>query len=430
MRAIITNFGSAGDLQPYLALIMEMKRHGHEVAFAFSPHFRETIQRHGVEFIPVGPNFQRVQYDIITTSVATPNIDDSAEAMYTMFAPLVAALPQMFSELSEACRDADVLISGPLQPASRMIHELTGIPFVSIQDSHFGGGGTPAYQQATTSLINPFRVKLGLPPLRYPLTHDANSPQLALYATSRHVLPPPPDWPSQYHMVGYFFFDDDRWQPGPELVRFLEEGEPPIVFTFSSMSHADTESVTELLIDTIRMVGRRAIIQKGWSGLANCATPPGVLACGFAPHTWLFPHAACVVHHGGAGTSAAAFRAGVPAVFVPHAADQPLWGQLAHELGLTVEPIHILDLTADALAEAITKMLTNPSYKEANMKLSETIRADQGVRRARELIEQLVYKIGLREERQVQAFINLNREDKINRRKQYQLLQRSKKRSH
>jgi len=414
MRAIITNFGSAGDLQPYLALIMEMKRHGHEVAFAFSPHFRETIERHGVEFISVGPNFQKVQYDIITTSVATPNIDDSAEGMYAMFAPLVAALPQMFGELSEACRNADVLISGPLQPACRMIHELTGIPFVSIQDSHFGGGGTPAYQQATTSLINPFRAQFGLPPLRYPLTHDANSPQLALYATSRHVLPPPPDWPSHYHMVGYFFFDDSSWQPDPELVRFLEEGDPPIIITFSSMSHTDPESVTALLIETIRMVGRRAIIQEGWSGLAKCEMPPGVFATGFAPHTWLFPHAAAVVHHGGAGTSAAAFRAGVPAVFVPHAADQPLWGQLAHELGLTVEPIHILDLTAEALAEAISEVLTEPRYKEANVKLSEAVKADQGVRRARELIEQLVYRIGLQEQEQAQAFVDLNREDKIN----------------
>jgi UDP:flavonoid glycosyltransferase YjiC (YdhE family) len=193
------------------------------------------------------------------------------------------------------------------------------------------------------------------------------------------------------------------------------------------MSHTDPESVTALLIETIRMVGRRAIIQEGWSGLAKCAMPRGVLATGFAPHTWLFPHAACVVHHGGAGTSAAAFRAGVPAVFVPHAADQPLWGQLAHELGLTVEPIHILDLTAEALASAISEILTKPRYKEANVKLSEGVKADQGVRRARELIEQLVYRIGLQEQRKAPAF-DLNREDKINRRKQYQQLQRSRKR--
>src|SRR6185369_10388007 len=139
MRAIITNFGSAGDLQPYLALIMEMSRHGHDVAFAFSPHFEKSVVRHGVEFIPIGPDFEKAQYEIITQSVATPNIDYAADHMRAMFAPLTAALPQMFEEMSAACRDADVLISGPLQPASPMIHELTGIPFVSIQDAHFFG---------------------------------------------------------------------------------------------------------------------------------------------------------------------------------------------------------------------------------------------------------------------------------------------------
>jgi sterol 3beta-glucosyltransferase len=405
---------------------MEMKRHGHDVAFAFSPHFREAVRDHGVEFIPVGPDFHRVQHDIITTSVATPDIDDSAAGMYAMFAPLVASLPQMFRELSEACRNADVLISGPLQPASRVIHELTGIPFVSIQDSHFGGGGTPAYQLATTSLINPFRAQFGLPPLRYPLTHDANSPQLALYATSRHVLPPPPDWPSHYHMIGFFFFDDSLWRPDPDLVRFLDDGEPPIVITFSSMTHTDPNAVTDLLLTALEIVGRRALIQKGWSGLANRPIPPNLFATGFVPHTWLFPHASCVVHHGGAGTAAAAFRAGVPAVFVPHAADQPLWGQLACELGLTVEPIHILDLTAEKLAAAIIKVTADPRYRKANQELSEKIKAERGLSRARELIEELVNRIGL--SNNIETRERQDRDVKTNRRRQYQQMQRSRKR--
>jgi sterol 3beta-glucosyltransferase len=398
MRAVITNFGSAGDVQPYLALIMEMRRHGHEVAFAFSPHFRSSIERHGVEFIPIGPDFQQMQYDIITTAVSTPNIDNSADHMYSLFEPLVAALPQMFDELSEACRNADVLISGPLQPASRMLHELTSIPFVSIQEAHFGGGGTPAYQQATTALINPFRAQYGLPPLHHPLTHDANSPQLALYAISRHVLPPPPDWPPHYHMTGYFFFDDPSYQPYTELVEFLAAGEPPLVITFGSMTHDDPQAVTEVLLEAIEQVGCRAIIQQGWSGLARRQMPDKVHAAGFVPHTWLFPHASCVVHHGGGGTAAAAFRVGAPNVFVPHAADQPLWAQLAHEMGLTVPPIPFLELTAERLAAAITETLSEARYREVAARLREKIASEPGVKLAAELIEELVYKVGLHEE--------------------------------
>lgn len=408
---------------------MELSRHGHDVAFAFSPHFEKAIARHDVEFIPIGPDFEKAQYEIITESVATANIDYAADHMHAMFAPLTAALPQMFDELSAACRDADVLISGPLQPASPMIHELTGIPFVSIQDAHFFGSGTPAYQQTTAGLINPFRELHGLPPMKNPLTHDANSPQLALYATSRHVLPPPSDWPAHHHMVGYFFFEDARWRPEPELVDFIAAGEAPVVFTFSSMTHVDPEAVTELLLEGIRLVGCRAIIQHGWSGLAQRQMPSNVYATGFAPHTWLFEHASCVVHHGGAGTGAAAFRAGAPSVFVPHVADQPMWAQLAHEMQLTVPPIPISELTAARLAQSVSEVLTTPRYREAAAALRDKIRAEPGVKKARLLIEDLVSKIGLHNERRAVETAGIDSlEDRANRRKKYQQQQRSRKR--
>jgi UDP:flavonoid glycosyltransferase YjiC (YdhE family) len=433
VRAIITNFGSAGDVHPYLALIMELKRRGHDVAFAFSPQFRSAIEQHGVEFIPIGPDFQQTQYDIITTAVSTPNIDYSAEKMRDLFIPLIAALPQMFRELKDACADADVLISGPLQPASRMIHELTGMPLVSIQEAHFGGGGTLEYQEATTSLVNPFRAQFGLPPLRHPLTHDANSSQLALYAMSKHVMPAPPDWPPHYHMTGYFFFDDDSYQPDPDLLRFIESGEPPVAVTFGSMTHDDPQRVTQVLLEAIGRVGCRAIIQQGWSGLARCEMPQNVFAAGFVPHAWLFPRISCAVHHGGGGTAAAAFRAGAPSIFVPHAADQPLWAQLAHEMGLTVPPIPFLELTAESLADALKTTLLDHRYRQATAELNRKMKAERGVKTAADLIEQMVSKIGLREDGSEQwtdkAYEHgQSRQGKNNRRKLYQQQQRSKRR--
>jgi len=87
VRIVITNFGSAGDVQPYLALIMELRRRGHDVAFAFSPHFAPMIEQHGVEFIPIGPDFQKAQYDIITTAVASPDLANSSDHIYSLFAP-------------------------------------------------------------------------------------------------------------------------------------------------------------------------------------------------------------------------------------------------------------------------------------------------------------------------------------------------------
>jgi sterol 3beta-glucosyltransferase len=428
MRAVVTNFGSTGDVQPYLALAVELHRHGHQPVLVFPPNFASLNDRLGLEYISIGPNLQNIQGDIIA---ALQTNSDSADQMYSLFTPLVTALPEMFRILSEACQSADILISGPMQPASRMIHELTAIPFISVQENHFGGGGSLAFQQASASLINPFRARYGLPPLRSPLTQDANSPQLALYAMSRHVCQPPPDWPEHHYMTGYFFLDGEQGVPDAGLAQFISSGDPPVTFTFGSMTHDDPKRVTAILLEAIRMADCRAVIQKGWSGLGGLPLPPNAYVTEFAPHAWLFPLSACVVHHGGAGTSAAAFRAGVPAVFVPHNFDQPVWGELAYEMGLTVKPIPIQELSAERLANALKTVLTTPAYEQAAGAIREKIRGEHGVKRARELIEELVEKIGLHRGASAGAETDDNqaedREEKRNRRKQYQQLRRSRR---
>jgi sterol 3beta-glucosyltransferase len=171
MRAVVTNFGSTGDILPYLALSVELHRHGHELVVAFPPYYTSLVEQFGLAFCPVGPDLREVQNNVI---VGMQTVPDSIAHMRALFAPLAAALPQMYRELCDICRDADVLISGPSQPASRMVHETTGIPFVSSQENHFGGGGTLAFQQASASLVNPFRAQLGLPPIRNPDIGDAN----------------------------------------------------------------------------------------------------------------------------------------------------------------------------------------------------------------------------------------------------------------
>lgn len=429
MRAILTNFGTTGDFLPYLALAVELRRHGHQPVLAYPPYYAWLAERYGMEFISIGPDLQTIQSNII---VAMHTMPDTVEEMCALFAPLALALPQMYHELRAACRDADVLISGPMQPASRMVHETTGIPFVSSQENHFGGGGTPAFQQATASLINPFRAQFGLRPLCHPVTHDANSPQLALYAMSRHISPPPIDWPAHYHMTGFFFLDDDAWQPDPELAAFMAAGEPPVVVTFGSMAHDDPGALTDLILEAIRRAGCRAVIQQGWSGLAQQKLPPNIYAVGYVPHTWLFPRAACIVHHGGPGTAAAAFRAGVPSVFVPHTFDQPVWAALAHDLGYAGPPIPYQELTAARLGAAITMTLATPRYYQLAAEISQKIWSEQGVQKARHSIEQLVYKIGLQREEAVAIPQDgdhaAKRDEKISRRRSYQHKQLSRRR--
>jgi sterol 3beta-glucosyltransferase len=216
---VLTNFGSLGDLQPFLALDTEMRRHGHAPLLAFSLYFRSRVEALRLDFVPIGPDLQAIQNNANVTMRTQPDSDDRVEEILS---PLIAALSQAFSELSHVCSEADILISGAAQPAARMAHETSGIPFVSVRFSHFGGIGSPLPRNSSAALINSFRAQLGLVPLRDPLTIDANSSQLVLYAMSRYVGSPQLNWPSHYHITRYLFLDDEQWDPRRKIVDFIE----------------------------------------------------------------------------------------------------------------------------------------------------------------------------------------------------------------
>ncbi|HXM50883.1 MAG TPA: glycosyltransferase [Pyrinomonadaceae bacterium] len=386
MRPVLTNFGTTGDIQPFLALGVEFKQHGHEPVLALSPYFGSRVKDLGLDFVAIGPDLQKVQSEIIT-AVVTRHIE--VEELRRLFTPLSSALPQMYEELREVCLESDVLVSGPTQAAARIVHETTGIPFASIQLDHYGGGGRPAFQQASALLINPFRKKLGLSALRNPLMKDANSAQLTLYAMSRHVIPRPRNWPVHYHMTGYFFLDSKDWRPDDALVGFIDDGEPPFIITLGSTSYENIDALSDLILQAVNRANCRAIVQQGWSGLGlRKALPSNVHVVGYLPHDWLFPRAACVVHHGGVGSAASVFRAGIPSIFITHGT--ALRAKFAEELGCAGPSISIWELTAKRLGEAMSQTRDNPAFYHAASVLGEKIQNEHGVKNARNLIEDLV----------------------------------------
>ncbi|MGC2697577.1 MAG: glycosyltransferase [Candidatus Angelobacter sp.] len=390
MRAVLTNIGSMGNIQPFMALAAELREHGHQPILALAPIYRNYVAQLGFDYVPIGFDLDYAKLQREDTEDALKGINP-LHTLQDSLTKLQAMLPQMFEELQEACRGADVLISGHLQPASRMLHELTGITFVSVHTNHFGGMQPHAYRHAIASVINPFRAQHGLPPLNEPIHTEANSPQLALYAISRYMRPANPGWPPHYHVTGFFFLEEKSRVPDPQLAHFLEQGEKPVVITFSSIAHPDPEAMTELLLEAIESVGCRAVIQHGWSGLAkNRALPANVFSLGFVQHTWLFPRAACVVHAGGSGTPATTLRSGIPAVVVPHVGDQPMWAEFVRGLGCAGGVIPYKELTARKLATALKQTLHNPSLYAQATEVAEKIRAEQGVSRARALIEGLL----------------------------------------
>jgi sterol 3beta-glucosyltransferase len=394
MKVVFTSFGSTGDVQPFLALAWEFRNHGHEPLLAFSPNFMPLVRRLGMESVPLGPELDPALIRGVGTALV--RVNDPAEQVRHFLNAVVPASHEMYRQLMALCEGADALVSSPFQIVSRMVYDKLRLPFVSVHMSQFGALGTKVVRDVSAPLINECRSHEGLGPLDDPLGSDGTSPDLALYAVSKQVLRAPASWPEHHRVVGFFFLDDAGWAPPPELREFIEAGDKPIVFSFGSMVHDSPEQVTDMILGALDGTGRRAIIQQGWSGLGNRKMPPHVFTAGFAPHSWLFPRAACVVHHGGAGTTAATFKAGVPSVVVPHTLDQPIWGEFAKALGCAGAVIPFARLSAEKLGEAITKTLGSPRHTQAASAVSKVVGAEQGVGTARRLIEELVSNAGSR----------------------------------
>jgi sterol 3beta-glucosyltransferase len=192
-------------------------------------------------------------------------------------------------------------------------------------------------------------------------------------------------------MTGYWFLErEESWQPPHELTAFLEAGDPPVVVSFGSISGQDPARSAEIVIEALRKTGERGILVTGWGGLEATDLPNSVLQIRSAPYEWLFPQSAAVVHHGGAGTTAAGLRAGKPSVVCPFFGDQPFWGHRVEELGVGPAPLPQSDLNTTTLARAIERAVDNGEMQREAAQIGAKIRDENGVDAAVRFIERYV----------------------------------------
>jgi sterol 3beta-glucosyltransferase len=211
-----------------------------------------------------------------------------------------------------------------------------------------------------------------------------------LYGYSPAVLPRPADWDESTHVTGYWFLNPEgAWTPPPALVEFLQAGPPPVYVGFGSMSHREPEETAQLVLQALAQTHQRAILLSGWSGLQGLEAPDSVFTIDAIPHAWLFPRVAAVVHHGGAGTTAAGLRAGVPSVVIPFFGDQTFWGQRIAQLGVGPAPIPRQKLTVERLAQAIGQAANDREMRQHASSLGSTIRAEDGIARAVAIMQQI-----------------------------------------
>ena len=391
LSVVILIVGSRGDVQPFLPIGQRLAA-THRVRLATHAEFRPIVEAAGLEFYPLaGDPRELMEYMVRTGGRVVPTRLDQlvrevprkraiiAELLESTWGACSAADPERAEaapfmadaiianppsyghvHCAEAlCVPLHIMFTMPWTPTAAFPHPLTHLPpgpqnpvrnFLSygVVNLLMWGG--------VADVINGFRERtLGLPPLPLGqgagLLDDNEVPFTYLFPDD--VTERPADWGWHVDMASFVFVDQAAgYQPPPALAAFVAEGPPPIYIGFGSCVVEDPPRLTRILFEALEQAGARGVISRGWAALGDAAPPPHVHLVDDTPHDWLFPHCQAACHHGGAGTTAAGLRAGLPTVVVPFFGDQFFWGEVVRTAGAGPAPIPIGDLNSGNLAEA------------------------------------------------------------------------------
>ncbi|NNH69996.1 glycosyltransferase family 1 protein [Nocardia uniformis] len=397
-RIIIVSIGSRGDIAPLTGLGVRLKEAGHQVVMAAHSVFDELITGCGLEFREMATNL-----DIDMTN---PDVDkQKAGLKFAVPAGVRATGEGMIAALRD--EPADLLLLPQLtELAGLALAEAKGIPAIGLRfqpmsataahpPSSMGvwslGGignrlaadiGTWLVDRIYGGVVAGFRRDLGLPAVsvRELRRRRTAAEWLVLHGYSPVVVPRPDDWRPGLEVTGYWWPPRPLdWEPPADLVDFLDAGPAPVFLGFGSLvdSTAHSAEVSEIVGKALRQAGVRGIVQAGWLQLD--VTGDDIMTIGEVPHDWLFPRMAAVVHHCGAGTTAAGLRAGVPVVGVPSYSDQPFWAKRLTDLGVSAGTIAHDRLSADRLAAAIRTAITDPALRENATRVAALLAAEDGI---------------------------------------------------
>lgn len=436
LNIVIHIVGSRGDVQPFVALGKVLKNtYGHRVRLATHPVFEKFVLENDLEFFSIGgdparlmafmvknpslmPSFRSVadgdikqqrkivsQYiqgcwrscyeagdGMASTPADSDNSTSSKHGCYeTSSKPFVAdciiANPPSFAHVHCAEKlgcPLHIMFTMPYSVTQAFPHPLANIQ--SNADPHLTNYMSYAMTellswQGLGDIINRFRAKcLGLDPIsrmwapgmlqRLKVPHT--------YCWSPALIDKPKDWGPHINISGFFLLDSISYDPPSALTEFLAAGPTPIYIGFGSIVLENPAAMTKLVLEAAKLTGQRVLLSRGWGDIGGDNIPDNVFLLGNMPHDWLFKHVSCVVHHGGAGTTAAGITAGRPTVVVPFFGDQPFWGAMIARAGAGPDPIPFKLLTAAKLASAIETCLRPTSLDRAK-ELAQKIASENGV---------------------------------------------------
>ncbi len=410
MKIVLITGGTRGDVQPFVALALGLRKAGHEVRLATHEDFRSLAEDHELPFSPIcGSFFELLQSDLGRAWLESAGSFSRYKAAFAdLFGPV---LHDWVRDQVAAVGDAEAIITHPMVVAPMHAAEKNDIPLVVASlvpfvptgefnvftpDLFFlrGFGNRALWKkqyrvgwEITGATHNILRQQMGLSPIfdsgweeqqrrRYPILH--------LY--SRHLVPHPRDFPDFVRTTGFCHLPSKASAPPARLLDFLDSGPPPLYLGFGSMTGYDPERLLELSVDAVRTQKQRAVFVSGWGGASIEADD--VLCLPEVDHDFLFPRVRAALHHGGAGTLAASLRAGKPTAVVPFFGDQPFWGYRAYKAGVAPRPLPKSKLTRQSMSGVIAELLGSEKLHARSEILGQELSREDGVRAAVRAVEE------------------------------------------
>lgn len=416
MKITILTIGTRGDVQPLIALGLGLKQTGYDIKIVTHSIFESWVRNYGFDFAaiegdPIG-FLESEEGKKILESGSNP-----IEFIRLFSQTISPFVDRLMTDMWQACQSTDAIIAHSALFWTYDLARKLGVPYflacytpqtpTTEYPVAMGSGKSLgsllnylSYPLSSLFLWQIFRkpvnqwlkTNLGLSSrsfLKSPLFSMRKQKVPFLYAYSNYVLPKPSNWRKEDYVTGYWFLDSATdWTPPEDLTDFLNAGSAPVYIGFGSMSNREPETITNIALAALEKTNQRGIIATGWGGISNIDLPDGVFKIESVPHDWLFPKCAAVVHHGGAGTTAAGLKADIPTIVVPFFSDQPFWGQIIANLGVGTEPIEQKELTVEKLSTAINTVVNSAQIKSCAINLGKQIRSENGVKNSVEAVEQ------------------------------------------
>jgi UDP:flavonoid glycosyltransferase YjiC (YdhE family) len=418
MRIVFSTYGTFGDVNPLIALSLELKRRGHIPVLAIPEMFRAKVEPLGIGFAPVRPEQDPNDTRLIAMIY---DIKHGTETGLRKF--LFPSLRESYQDLmaaAEADGGADLLVTGELAYAGPIVAEKTGIPWASYvlaPFSFFSGYDPPVLppypllakmQEAVPALghvvarfarfvtrnwpepVYELRRELGMATGKDPIFDAKHSESLVLALYSRVMGEPQPDWPTAAKITGFAFYDGAGSEGvlPPELAAFLEKGPAPLVFTLGSAAVMHAGDFYEQSAEAVEILGQRAVLLIGADdrNLPKRRLPESICIARYAPYSKIFPRASVIIHQAGIGTTAQALRAGRPMLLMPYSHDQPDNARRVRRLGVA-EVLGRKQYKAKPAARLIAQLLSDDAYRARAIAVAEKVAGENGTVTACDALE-------------------------------------------